>query len=208
VTHATTSGNRTQYKFSFRRELLPPARSFYERELGKLSRPSRGWVRGRCPFHQSKSGLSFSVNLGSGGFYCFGCDAKGGDVLDFVKLRDRVDFRRAAQLLGAWREEDLSDTERRDLQRQKLEREQRAEREAIAAESARRTRIEARDHLHCLEGIYKEANVRLKQLSRGDAGQFDGERESCWELMANSLPLIRRADAEYRRLAGLENIYA
>jgi len=208
LTHAITTGSRTQYKFSFRRELLPPARSFYERELGKLSRPSRGWARGRCPFHQSKSGISFSINLGSGGFYCFGCEAKGGDIVDFVRLRDRVGFGRAAQLLGAWREEALSEIERRDLQRQKLERKQRIDREAVAAESARRARIEARDHLHCLEGIYKEANVRLKQLSRGDPEQFNGERESCWELMANSLPLIRRADVEYRRLAGLENPYA
>src|SRR5439155_10460673 len=124
-THVSTTGSRTQYKFSFRRELLPPARSFYERELGKLSRPSRGWARGRCPFHESKSGFSFSVNLDSGGFYCFGCNAKGGDVVDFVKLRDRVDFRRAAQFLGAWREEDFSEAERCELQRQKSEREQR-----------------------------------------------------------------------------------
>lgn len=208
MTHPTTSGSRTQCKFSFRRELLPPARSFYEKELGKLSRPSRGWVRGRCPFHQSKSGLSFSMNLDSGGFYCHGCQVKGGDLVDFVKLRDRVDFRRAAQLLGAWREEDLSEAERRDLQRQKLERERSLLRSAIADASAHRTKIEARDHLHCLERIYKEANVRLTQLSRGDPEQFDGERESCWELMANSLPLIRQTDAEYRRLAGLENPYA
>lgn len=208
MTHAITTGSRTQYKFSFRRDLLPPARSFYEKELGKLSRPSRGWVRGRCPFHQSKSGLSFSMNLDSGGFYCFGCDAKGGDVVDFVKLRDRVDFRRAAQLLGAWREEDVTEAERRDLQRQKLEREQRIDREALATERARRGRIDARDQLHQYESFYREASRRLTQLSQGVAEQFPGEQESCWEIMATSLPLIRRADAEYRRLAGLENPYA
>jgi hypothetical protein len=73
----------------FQPELLPPPRAFYEKELGKLTRPSRGWVRGNCPFHESRSRASFSVNLDSGGFYCFGCEAKGGDILDFVKLRDR-----------------------------------------------------------------------------------------------------------------------
>jgi len=67
------SPRRNTSQSGFQRDLLPPARSFYERELGKLSRPSRGWVRGRCPFHDSRSGLSFSVNLdGGGGFYCFG----------------------------------------------------------------------------------------------------------------------------------------
>src|SRR5436190_23283248 len=41
----------------FRRDKLPPARSFYEFELGKLTRPNRkGWAQTRCPFHESKSG--------------------------------------------------------------------------------------------------------------------------------------------------------
>jgi prepilin-type N-terminal cleavage/methylation domain-containing protein len=50
---------------------LPPARSFYECELGKLTRANgKGWAQGRCPLHESKSGKSFSVNLDSGGFHC------------------------------------------------------------------------------------------------------------------------------------------
>jgi len=61
---------------SFDKSQLPPARSFYEAELGALSRENgRGWCVGRCPFHESKSGKSFSVNLRSGGFFCFGCNA-------------------------------------------------------------------------------------------------------------------------------------
>ena len=67
----------------FDRAALPPPRTFYERELGRLSRLSRGWARGNCPFHKSKSGLSFSVHLDSGGFYCFGSGVKGGDLLAF-----------------------------------------------------------------------------------------------------------------------------
>lgn len=79
---------------SFDRSQLPPARTFYERELGELRRPSRGWARPKagCPFHESKSKASFAVNLDTGGFYCFSCGEKGGDVLAFVQLRYRLSF--------------------------------------------------------------------------------------------------------------------
>src|SRR6185437_11883538 len=89
---------------SFRRELLPPARSFYEREFERLSRPSRGWARTRCPLHQGKNPTSFSVNLETGGFYCHSCGAKGGDLIDYVMARDPCDFPTACKILGCWDE--------------------------------------------------------------------------------------------------------
>jgi hypothetical protein len=56
------------------------------------------------PFHKNKSHRSLSVNLEHGGFHCFGCDAKGGGLIDFVMLRDHCDFKTAAMGLGAWEE--------------------------------------------------------------------------------------------------------
>lgn len=89
----------------FRRDKLPTARSFYEFELGKLTRPNhKGWALGRCPFHQSQSGKSFSVNLDSGAFHCFGCNVHGGDLVSFLRLRDGLSFKQACQQLGAWDE--------------------------------------------------------------------------------------------------------
>lgn len=85
----------------FSRELLPPPATFYARELSKLSRPSRGWARAICPFHKDRN-PSLSVNLQTGGFLCFSCQAKGGSVIDFLMLRDGIDFKTAAKLLGAW----------------------------------------------------------------------------------------------------------
>jgi DNA primase len=78
----------------FDRGALPSPRAFYEGELGELRRPSRGWARPKagCPFHESSSKQSFAVNLESGGFYCFGCGEKGGDVLDFVRRRYGLSF--------------------------------------------------------------------------------------------------------------------
>ena len=74
---------------------LPPAKSFYERELGELRRPDRrGWAKPKCgcPFHASQSKTSFHVNLNTGAFNCFGCDAHGGDILQFVRLRYKLSF--------------------------------------------------------------------------------------------------------------------
>jgi len=80
---------------SLDRSQLPPPKSFYQAELGELRRPDRkGWARPKCgcPFHASESKKSFFVNVDSGGFYCFGCDAKGGDVIEFVRLLYRLSF--------------------------------------------------------------------------------------------------------------------
>lgn len=77
---------------SFDRSELPLPRHFYQEECGKLSRPSRGWVRSRCPLHGGDNPTSFSANLETGGFYCHACGAKGGDVLEFLRLRYNLSF--------------------------------------------------------------------------------------------------------------------
>jgi len=171
----------------FQPELLPPAQAFYEKEFGKLGRPSRGWARGNCPFHKSKSRVSFSVNLQTGGFYCFGCEAKGGDILDFVKLRDKVDFKRAAQLLGAWRDRDMTSVEKQEIRRIQQERERQQAERAAQKESERQKRIEARDWLHTAEKLYEEA-IQAHN----------------WELMPLLLGEIREAEAAYWQAAGFE----
>src|SRR6266849_1592832 len=89
----------------FRKDALPPATSFYEYELGNLTRPNRkGWALGPCPFHHTKSGTSFSAHLGHGAFYCFGCGVKGGDLISFLRLRDGLSFKEACLQLGCWDE--------------------------------------------------------------------------------------------------------
>lgn len=77
---------------NFNRSALPLPRDFYEDECGKLSRPSRGWARSRCPLHGGDNPTSFAVNLDTGGFFCHACGAKGGDVLEFVRLRYNLSF--------------------------------------------------------------------------------------------------------------------
>lgn len=63
----------------------------------KLRRAGRGY-QGLCPFHSEKT-PSFSVNPERKFFYCFGCKA-GGNAIDFVMRRDRVDFVEALKHLA------------------------------------------------------------------------------------------------------------
>ena len=172
----------------FRRELLPVAKSFYEGELGQLTRPSRGWARGRCPWHESRSGLSFSVNLDSGGFYCFGCQVKGGDIVAYVMLRDKIDFKAACRQLGCWDEQATVTPDQARAHRQERDR----ERAAAAAKEIeeREARIAARDHLHATQQLYAEAI-----------------RDHDWLLMSEFLPLVREAEEVYCKLSNLENPY-
>ena len=54
-----------------------------------LKRRGKDYV-GLCPFHQEKT-PSFHVSPGKQFFRCYGCKA-GGNAIDFVMKRDRVEF--------------------------------------------------------------------------------------------------------------------
>jgi len=54
---------------------------------------------GLCPFHGEKS-PSFSVNAEKGVYYCFGCQVSG-DVIDFVREIEGLDFAGSVEFLAA-----------------------------------------------------------------------------------------------------------
>jgi CHC2 zinc finger len=179
----------------FRRELLPLARSFYERELGELRRPdSRGWAKPKagCPFHASNSKTSFSVNLTSGAFHCFGCDVGGGDVIAFIRLRYGLNFKEACRRLGCWDDGALKidmvvvhDAER-DREEQQAEKDR-----------SHQERIRARDWLHCCERIYRDSSRALSELREGDEATIH------WSILALVTDEIREAETAYLQKAGL-----
>lgn len=63
---------------------------------GKL-RVSGKRAKGLCPFHKEKT-PSFSIDIEENLFYCFGCH-KGGGPIQFIMLRDEVNFATALKLL-------------------------------------------------------------------------------------------------------------
>src|SRR3989344_6596405 len=54
--------------------------------------------KAKCPFHNEKS-PSFFVSPDRGGYYCFGCGAKGG-IFTFVEQFEGLDFRGALKILA------------------------------------------------------------------------------------------------------------
>ena len=184
----------------FRRESLPQPRNFYEREIGRLTKPNyKAWSLGNCPFHKSKSRRSFGVNLDSGAFCCFGCGRKG-DLVSFVMQRDGVDFKTAAQSLGAWSDGTLTREGR--MQIAEAERQRQAKEQATANDRQRRLRL--RDEILVVAAIYREANDRLAELGQGAAPAYEGEAEHCWAVLALAHEDLRLTELEHSRAAGLE----
>jgi hypothetical protein len=175
----------------FKRELLPRAQDFYERELGRLSRPSRGWAKATCPFHPDKH-PSLNLNLTSGGFLCFACQAKGGDVIDFIMQRDGLSFKSAAQLLGAWQPSASSRAARAEFHKRTAERARqvRAVDDILAAE--KNLRLRYRGAIHTIEADQRRIAERLH-----DPTITLAEADDCWARLQASLDDLRQALAAY-----------
>ncbi len=63
----------------------------------KLDRAGKN-LKGKCPFHNEKT-PSFFVSPDRGGYYCFGCGAKG-DIFSFVQQFEGLDFMGSLKMLA------------------------------------------------------------------------------------------------------------
>lgn len=89
---------RNDYR-GFDRSLLPDALAYFN-WLG-LRLIGRGrWRSAVCPFHDDTH-PSLRIDVETGAFRCMACSAKGGDVLEFHRLRHGLSFTQAARDLGA-----------------------------------------------------------------------------------------------------------
>lgn len=81
------------------RHALPSPAEFYAN--AGLELQGRGkWRTTRCEFHGGSD--SMRIHLGTGGFICMSCNAKGGDVLAYAMASHGIGFIEAAKELGAW----------------------------------------------------------------------------------------------------------
>jgi len=190
----------------FQRELLQTARAFYEGEGFRLARSnSKDWAmaQGQPPCHKSKSGKSFSINLNSGGFFCHGCKASGGDIIAYVALRDHLSQKQAAIKLGCYNESPSPDDIRRWAEQSRERARQRQAEESRQSEERRR-RLKLRDEVHTAARIHREASERLTELCRGATPASDGEEAACWAVMALAFDDLRESEREYLAAVGLE----
>jgi hypothetical protein len=186
----------------FQKELLPPARDFYEKELEKLSRPNRaGWCACCCPFHKSKSGKSFAININHGGWVCrAGCGS--GDIPGFVMLRDGCDFPTACKTLACW--QDVGEEERLKLGSEAAERKRERESAAQVKEAERARRLALRDEIHNAVQIQAEASARLDELLQDAAPAYENEMEDWWAVLALAQSDLHDCESPYMNLIGIE----
>ncbi len=179
-----------QVRLRFEKQHLRPAREFYQAELGELGRENRkGWAipKTGCPFHESRSKTSFAVNLRSGGFYCHGCGASGGDIIDFLMLRDSISFKEACQQLGCWDEDAKPVKVRPGPPVRYLV----LDFNIDGIEYREEVRDEPRTELQLDRRFNAAAQDRLAELRHGDAERFEGEEETQWGILAASWQLIQ-----------------
>jgi phage/plasmid primase-like uncharacterized protein len=184
--------------------MMTPARTFWPSEIGELTRADRkGNAKGRCPFHNSKSGKSFSVNLQSGKFFCFGCGGSG-DMIGFVRKRYGFTFKEACQRLNAWDEAPSPATVRK-LAAEKSQRDREREKAAAAKEAERCKRLELRDQIHAAHRNWQRACARLTEIKRGSPPVFDGEVESCWSVLSLAFRDLHETESAYCKASGLDS---
>ena len=83
----------------------------------KLEKAGKSY-KARCPFHNEKS-PSFFISPDRGGYYCFGCNAKG-DIFSFVEQFEGLDFRGALKILAERAGVKLVHDEKADGERDRL----------------------------------------------------------------------------------------
>ncbi len=102
-------------------KLRSPIEEVVRERIPDLKRAGALW-QACCPFHQEKS-PSFKVDPRRGTWHCYGACGTGGDVIEFIKRHDNVDFQEALATLAARCGVRLP--ERRDEQRRREEAEPR-----------------------------------------------------------------------------------
>lgn len=124
----------------------------------------------RCPFHTEKTA---SMKIYAQSFYCFGCGA-GGDVIDFVRLYERCDFKTAFRMLGG---EFDSHTKKHALSAYKRDADKRTREKQTArkAEALDDSRAMLAAYRNALDLIPADSPLRAALLAQYQNEQFNNE---------------------------------
>ncbi len=71
-------------------------------DLTRVFKRSADRLSGPCPLHQGTNPTQFRVSVSKNCWNCFGSCGRGGNVIDFVSMREKLPFRDAALLLQDW----------------------------------------------------------------------------------------------------------
>jgi hypothetical protein len=180
----------------FDRSKVPPPEVFFRTNVKKFRARGRK-ATGLCSFHEDHR-PSLSMDLDRGLFHCFACGASG-DIVTFVMRRDGVDFKTAAQSLGAWNDGELSRATRRELDRTKQRRERIAQEAVDLAEREHCLRLDYRKKIHAFERVVREMRSRLQELKPDHIDTQDYQTSGA--VLSAALDALREALTGYFILA-------
>ena len=83
--------------------------------VSDLKKSGRTW-KARCPFHNERT-PSFVVDPGRGTWHCFGACSTGGDVIEFVRRSEHLEFREALKQCAERAGVELRPPSRREVER-------------------------------------------------------------------------------------------
>jgi DNA primase len=150
-------------------------------------------LKARCPFHNEKS-ASFFVSPERGGYYCFGCNAKG-DIFTFVEQFEGLDFKGALKVLAEKAGVPLVVDQRADSERDRLF--QITEEAAKFFEANYDRSTEAKKYI-CGRGVSPETRVafRIGWAPEGWKNLFTYLKGKGWnEAFIEKAGLIKKAEA-------------
>lgn len=131
----------------------------------------------------------------TGGFLCFACGARGGDLVDFVMLRDAVSFRIAAQMLGAWLGSNTPSA-RTELRAAIAAREKARQCAEELQAQCKELRFEYRTELHLLHRCSLQAAAYLDRSAELTPEDIDAS----WDVLVIVQDEIRKTEAAYALL--------
>jgi hypothetical protein len=153
--------------------------------------------RAPCILHSGSNPTAFSWR-DDGRWHCFSCGL-GGDKIALVRTVRRCTFREAIDFLATLSgiEYQPSRISAREIERTKSARAQ-AENNARALVDAEfSVWREARDHLHSLLALRRNAAARILAIEAGALLRFPGELEFAWSGLKIAADGMARADAAY-----------
>jgi hypothetical protein len=78
---------------------FPLPSAYYQQQFEGLKLFDQEWVSTRCCFHDDRQ-PSLRLNLKNGSFRCFGCGARGGNIIAFHCQRYQLTFAQSIMALG------------------------------------------------------------------------------------------------------------
>ncbi len=122
----------------------------------KVEKSGRSY-KAKCPFHNEKT-ASFFISPERGGYYCFGCGAKG-DIFSFVEQFEGLDFKGALKVLAEKAGIPLIQDQKTDSERDQLFKI--TEEVAIYFEEQFKISKEAQDYIKS-RGINNESRIMFR----------------------------------------------